>query len=107
MSEPVSKSDIVVLGFATAVSVFFGIVATDKGYTTERTTKNIEEKLKTVQSITIEREVSVPTIPEPRVSNVIGGLLPDVYFVTGTDDAGNETRAYLKIDGRLVEEYFR
>ena len=107
MSEPDSSSGTTILGIGIAISAFFGVLTANHGHNTEKITKNIEEKLKTVQSITIEREVSVPTIPEPRVSNVIGGLLPDVYFVTGTDDAGNETRAYLKIDGRLVEEYFR
>src|SRR3989338_647305 len=59
--------------------------------------KTIEQKLNTVQSITVEKEVSVPTIPAPLRGNVIGGPLPDTYFVVGTDNDGNEQRAYLSI----------
>ncbi len=92
-----------VLIYFSAASIFGGMVSHD--IKTKLTW--LEQKLSSVQQVVVEKEVPKPVFPDVQIGNVVGGPLPDKYFVIGQDENGNEQRVYLSIDGKLVEDYFK
>lgn len=83
------------------------VISVATNYDVKTKVNGIEQKLNSVQQVVIEKEVPKPTLPEVQIGNIVGGPLPDKYFVIGQDENGNEQRVYLSIDGKLVDDYFK